>query len=207
MTAPAARAQRASQSISSRACWAAVLSTLMMVPWVAAPRQVRFPPHTFRLTTAGRMACSARQLVAWRPGSSGTTPKVTAPVWTGAGKVSICVATASATEVRHADSARTRRNEPVRSLAVADRRSGVRFPRFAGTAGCQWPWTRGRVVPSPGFGHKIISGLRLMLVWRYVPARGPTDLEGRGNGLQTATVTGWAGQCPGWLKSVCCPSG
>ena len=30
---------------------------------VAAPRQERLPPHTLRVTTAGRMACSARQLV------------------------------------------------------------------------------------------------------------------------------------------------
>ena len=34
------------------------------VCWVAAPRQERLPPHTLRVTTAGRMACSARQLVA-----------------------------------------------------------------------------------------------------------------------------------------------
>lgn len=45
-------------------CWWAVRSTLMMLPWVAAPDQVRFPPHTLRLTTAGRMACSACRFVA-----------------------------------------------------------------------------------------------------------------------------------------------
>src|ERR1700680_1866287 len=33
-----------------------------------APRVVRFPPQTLRVTTMGRMACSARQLVASRPG-------------------------------------------------------------------------------------------------------------------------------------------
>jgi hypothetical protein len=29
--------------------------------WVRAPRVVRFPPHTLRATTMGRMACSAPQ--------------------------------------------------------------------------------------------------------------------------------------------------
>jgi len=42
----------------------AVRSALMIRPWVAAPRQVRLPPETLRTTTAGRMACSPRQLVA-----------------------------------------------------------------------------------------------------------------------------------------------
>jgi hypothetical protein len=32
--------------------------------WVSAPRALRFPPQTLRITTAGRIACSARQLVA-----------------------------------------------------------------------------------------------------------------------------------------------
>src|SRR5713226_8490121 len=36
---------------------------------VCAPRAVRFPPHTLRATTIGRMACSARQFVASRPGA------------------------------------------------------------------------------------------------------------------------------------------
>ena len=31
---------------------------------MCAPRAERFPPHTLRVTTAGRKACSARQLVA-----------------------------------------------------------------------------------------------------------------------------------------------
>ena len=52
------------------ACWEAVRKTLATVPWVAAPRQVRWPLHTWRLTTAGRMACSQRQLVASTPGES-----------------------------------------------------------------------------------------------------------------------------------------
>ena len=33
------------------------------VCWAAAPCQERLPPQTLRVTTAGRMACSARQLV------------------------------------------------------------------------------------------------------------------------------------------------
>jgi hypothetical protein len=36
---------------------------------VPAPAQVRLPPQALRLTTAGRMACSARQLVAYTPGT------------------------------------------------------------------------------------------------------------------------------------------
>ena len=39
-------------------------TTLASTCWVSAPRRVRLPPHTLRVTTAGRMACSARQLVA-----------------------------------------------------------------------------------------------------------------------------------------------
>lgn len=39
-------------------------STVESVAWVAAPCRVRLPPQTVRLTTAGRIACSARQLVA-----------------------------------------------------------------------------------------------------------------------------------------------
>ena len=35
----------------------------------SAPWRVRLPPHTLRMTTAGRMACSARQLVASSEGS------------------------------------------------------------------------------------------------------------------------------------------
>ena len=35
---------------------------------VRAPLAVRFPPQTLRVTTIGRMACSARQLVASNPG-------------------------------------------------------------------------------------------------------------------------------------------
>ena len=36
---------------------------------LSAPLRVRLPPHTLRMTTAGRMACSARQLVASIDGS------------------------------------------------------------------------------------------------------------------------------------------
>ena len=36
---------------------------------MSAPWRVRLPPHTLRMTTAGRMACSARQLVASSEGS------------------------------------------------------------------------------------------------------------------------------------------
>ena len=54
--------------MASTPCWDAVRSTLIIRPWVSAPRQVRLPPHTLRLTTAGRMACSARQFVASMPG-------------------------------------------------------------------------------------------------------------------------------------------
>ena len=45
-------------------CWQAVRMTEASVCCVAAPRQERLPPHTLRVTTAGRMAWSARQLVA-----------------------------------------------------------------------------------------------------------------------------------------------
>ena len=44
--------------------WQAVRMTEASVCCVAAPRHERLPPHTLRVTTAGRMACSARQLVA-----------------------------------------------------------------------------------------------------------------------------------------------
>ena len=49
--------------------WRAVRTTLASTCWVSAPRRVRLPPHTLRVTTAGRMACSARQLVASMDGS------------------------------------------------------------------------------------------------------------------------------------------
>ena len=44
-------------------------TTLARICWVRAPRGVRFPPQILRLTTAGRMACSARQLVASTSGA------------------------------------------------------------------------------------------------------------------------------------------
>jgi hypothetical protein len=42
--------------------------TLIGVCWVSAPCGVRLPLQCLRLTTAGRIACSARQLVAATPG-------------------------------------------------------------------------------------------------------------------------------------------
>ena len=48
-------------------------TTLACTCWVSAGcrprRRVRLPPQTLRVTTAGRMACSARQLVASIDGS------------------------------------------------------------------------------------------------------------------------------------------
>ena len=40
----------------SRWRWRAVRTTLASTCWVSAPRRVRLPPHTLRVTTAGRMA-------------------------------------------------------------------------------------------------------------------------------------------------------
>ena len=54
---------------TSRPRWRAVRTTLDSTCWVSAPRRVRLPPHTLRMTTAGRIACSARQLVASIDGS------------------------------------------------------------------------------------------------------------------------------------------
>ena len=63
-----AHASRLKKSMASTPCCDAGRSTLIMRPWVVAPRQVRLPPQTFRFTTAGLTACSARQLVASVPG-------------------------------------------------------------------------------------------------------------------------------------------
>jgi hypothetical protein len=41
-----------------------VCRALLRTCWVWAPRAERLPPHTLRVTTAGRRACSARQFVA-----------------------------------------------------------------------------------------------------------------------------------------------
>ena len=49
---------------ASRACCWQVANTLARISWARAPAVVRLPPKTLRLTTAGRMACSAGQLVA-----------------------------------------------------------------------------------------------------------------------------------------------
>jgi len=46
-----------------------VRSTDVRTCWVWAPCALRLPPQTLRMTTAGRIACSARQLVASMAGS------------------------------------------------------------------------------------------------------------------------------------------
>ncbi len=62
--------RRASKSVRSRPRWAAVRKTDASTCWVSAPRAVRLPPpDILRVTTAGRSACSARQLVASSVGS------------------------------------------------------------------------------------------------------------------------------------------
>ncbi len=59
-----------SSSDARRSRWLAVRRTEARTSCVAAPRWVRFPPpQTLRVITAGRTACSARQLVASIPGS------------------------------------------------------------------------------------------------------------------------------------------
>lgn len=67
------RSSPISRATGSCCCWAAVASTLASTCQVVAPFQVALPPQGLRLTTAGRMACSARQLVAC---TSGMTRKV-----------------------------------------------------------------------------------------------------------------------------------
>ena len=64
-----ARNSAATSGGRSRPRWRAVRTTLASTCWVSAPWRVRLPPHTLRMTTAGRMACSARQLVASSEGS------------------------------------------------------------------------------------------------------------------------------------------
>ena len=63
-TGPVARNIVAISGGRSRSRWRAVRTTLASTCWLSAPWRVRLPPQTFRITTAGRMACSARQLVA-----------------------------------------------------------------------------------------------------------------------------------------------
>src|SRR5262249_55076987 len=63
-----ARSSGMSRATGSRSCMAAVVSTLASTCQVSAPARVRLPPQLLRHTTAGRMACSARQLVACTPG-------------------------------------------------------------------------------------------------------------------------------------------
>jgi hypothetical protein len=64
MAGPGARNSPTSSATGSWCCWVAVRSTLARTCQVLAPFQVALPPHCLRQTTAGRMACSARQLVA-----------------------------------------------------------------------------------------------------------------------------------------------
>ena len=68
-TGAGARNISANSPGTSRPRWRAVRTTLDSTCWVSAPRRVRLPPHTLRMTTAGRIACSARQLVASIDGS------------------------------------------------------------------------------------------------------------------------------------------
>ncbi len=58
------RARRRSPSIrrGSRWRWLLVRSRVARMCCVCAPRQVQVPPETFRFTTAGRSACSAREV-------------------------------------------------------------------------------------------------------------------------------------------------
>lgn len=50
--------------IGERMSWLQVTSTELRTAWAWAPIQVRLSPQTLRFTTAGRIACSARKLVA-----------------------------------------------------------------------------------------------------------------------------------------------
>ena len=55
-TGSAARNIAAISGGRSRPRWRAVRTTLARTCWVSAPWRVRLPPHTLRMTTAGRMA-------------------------------------------------------------------------------------------------------------------------------------------------------
>ena len=56
------------KSSADNACCLHVSNTEVTIPCAVAPDAVRLPPHTLRLTTAGRIACSAAQLVAGNSG-------------------------------------------------------------------------------------------------------------------------------------------
>jgi hypothetical protein len=49
-----------SSVIGQTCCWRLVRMALIGVCWMSAPWRVRLPPRCLRLTTAGRIACSAR---------------------------------------------------------------------------------------------------------------------------------------------------
>src|SRR6266508_5046932 len=66
-TGPGARSSPVSSPTGSRSWTVAVAMTLASTCQVPAPVQVRLPPHVLRVTTAGRIACSARQFVACTP--------------------------------------------------------------------------------------------------------------------------------------------
>ena len=75
MSSAATCGVRAWTSEASTACGLSarcvvVRMTLARICWLFAPAQDRLPPHTLRVTTAGRIACSARQLVASIDGSN-----------------------------------------------------------------------------------------------------------------------------------------
>src|SRR5262249_30810653 len=57
------------KSRAERPCCQHVRHTDIRTDWVRAPGQVRLPPQTLRRMTPKRMASSARQLVASRPGT------------------------------------------------------------------------------------------------------------------------------------------
>src|SRR5919197_5757738 len=67
-TGPGARSSPTSTATGSCCCRRALPSTLARTCQAPATAQVALPPHCLRHTTAGRMACSARQLVACTPG-------------------------------------------------------------------------------------------------------------------------------------------
>src|SRR6266511_5286284 len=67
---PGWRSSPTSSATGTR-CWrVAVRTTLATTCQDSAPSQVALPPHCLRHTTAGRIACSARQLVAATPGTT-----------------------------------------------------------------------------------------------------------------------------------------
>jgi hypothetical protein len=71
MIGAGARRSVVRRSVESRPRCCAVRRMVARICWVSAPRRDRLPPpQTFRVITAGRRACSARQFVASRSGST-----------------------------------------------------------------------------------------------------------------------------------------